>query len=234
MSSSVGFTQPASPYFVADLKQFTNNTTNMVRDVLGAQNRPTGRVEGPVVFRTYRSYDPFWPSVYQPVYVTSYNPRPREDNSNVLTGIFAAVVVGVTTFFVGQAIGSLEDAERELDNAISEKQKFDGYSKHSATQQERLTATDVVRAAGLKERICRRIKESAITDLILRVGLLAGASLVLIGAIYTAPAWISSGLVVSCAATALMLFNWGLNSTDRNNIRDAEELRDINGRLPRV
>ncbi|MEI8365818.1 MAG: hypothetical protein WCF65_05300 [Parachlamydiaceae bacterium] len=222
----------------ADLRSFANQTRNMANEMLSAQRGESH--SGPTVIHYYHDYNrpwwnrscnPFWsPFFVQPVYIfpsqsRSYNDN-RGNNNNVLIGIAAAIVGGVAAFFVGSGISALEDSTDALEDTHIQHQKFKDYASQRSQPEEQQKIQQALYAASLKERICRRIKSSAVSDLVFRVGVLAGATFAFLGAVCTHPAWITAGIVTGCVFGLAMIFKAGLGS-DKHNFRDAAELKQV-------
>jgi len=217
----------------SDIKGFSQSSTNLAQEILQAQSGSSS-YSGPTVIRHYHYYNSPWSSYSYfwqptPVYIipTRGYSRYEEDNNNaLLLGVVAAVVGGIALFTVGTSISTLEDANRELDDTSAFKARFKTYQNIATDAKEREKAAYAENAACLKEQICQRTKNSALTDLILRVGLFVGCAFALMGAILTVPEWMSVGLITSLVFAGAMLFKAGLDSTDKKNFRDARDLQN--------
>ena len=217
----------------SDVKEFAKTTDNMAKEIL-AINTPVEKYNGPVVFRHYHYYnDPFYfspgPFWYpQPVVVVNdgYQGRRRkeDDNTAVIVGIAAAVVGGIALYTVGSGINKVKDANRELQETHEFQRKLDRYAQFSGIDQN--IVYNAREVAHVKERICNRIKDSAVGDLALRVTLAASCIVALAGAFAGASALMTAGIIFNLVAVGGMLFKWGLDSSDTDNLRDAYMLRN--------
>ncbi len=184
-------------------------------------------------------YSPYWwfmpyssPSV---VYVGPGADRARrseeESGQRVLIGVIAMVVGAIALFATGSAIGRCQEASHDLEDSELAKDKLNRYQREAPAGDQALV-NEARLATELKARVCKRIKDSAIIDLALRVGLLAGCGLLLAGAFATFPAaFLLAGAVTSFTAGGAMLFKWGFETTDKQNSRDALAIRDSVRRL---
>lgn len=193
----------------------------------------TGHV---VIRHHYHHYTPY----YTPYYSPWFYPRPsiivlgdrpayrnrKEENeaANIALGVFATIGAMFATYAVGLAWARQSDAQNELDETREFQGKMAGAQGNVTAQDQRLVE-DAQEAAGLKARICKRIRNSAVSDLALRISLAVGLIFVGAGAFAACPPLVGIGLVASMIASFAMVLKWGFDSTDQTNVRDARALQ---------
>jgi len=215
-----------------DVNKFSISANQMAREILATQKGSAPYVGPRVITRYHYWHEPFWSPSWmfcRPVYVyPSGNCSRRRDRDNdgtaFLIGMIATIVGGIALFAVGSGRNTFKEAKCELEDAAASRTKFSDYEQAAHNNTERNVALEAKNAAVLKVRICKRIRDSALKDLVFRVGLVAGCALALAGAIFTSPTLITAGLVTGLVVGGSMLFNWGLDSTDKQNINDANKL----------
>lgn len=218
----------SSSYVRSSINQFANKANDLANQLLAPKNSP---YSGPVVIRNnYYSYSPFYsPWFYShPSVIVVDNGRGRRSNEqnnekNILLGVVLTVGALVMTYFVGSALSSYQDADRESKEARESQKKFNNYRAHVSPHD--LPLLEEVRVAtSLKGRICSRIRDSVLWDLALRIGITAGLVAGAVGSFTCLPV-LGVGLTIGALSAGAMLFKWGFESTDRKNILDAQELR---------
>lgn len=215
----------------------------MAHEIIAGTTNTT--YDGPVVIRHYHYYnDPFWyPTIWYPrgpsvIVLPSDNCRPapvntqsdrrkKDDDTAKLIGVAAAVIGGVTLYFLGSAISKIQDANVELEDTKNYQQQMARY-RNAGTDSEQENTYKVLQVADLKERICTRVADSAWWDVALRTGLAASCGIALAGSFAVVPAatmWY--GVYGATGAVAGMLFKAGLDSSDKMNFRDAQAMQSV-------
>lgn len=224
--TTISSTAPTrDPFFQAQAQRFLSKADNMACEIIAKHN--STNYEGPVVIRHYHHYNtPFWwyTPYYNPTYIVVPNDRGhrshyKDDGSAILVGIVAAVVGGIALYGAGSAITRVEDSSNELNDTRDFKNDL---QKRDLQEQQGIN-----KAVSLKERICRRIQNSAIWDLTLRITMVAACATALAGAITSTPVFITAGVIAGLAIGAGMLIKWGVESSDARNYRDAQALRAV-------
>lgn len=222
----------SSSFVRGKIHQFADKANNLANQLLAPKN---ASYDGPVVIRNnyYYSYSPFSP-FYSPwfysrpsvIVVDRGNGRrsnEQDSANNILLGAVLTVGALVMTYFVGSAVSSYQDADRECESARRDQREFASYRPYASVDDFPLLEEARV-ATSLKDRICSRIRNSAAWDLALRVSLTAGLVIGAVGAFTCLPV-LGVGLVIGAVSAGAMLFKWGFESTDRKNLLDAEALR---------
>jgi len=213
-----------------EVKQFTVQANRLAKQLIADQAPEP--YTGPVVIRHhYYHYTPYYspwfysrPSVVVIGNGTSHRRDRREDNdaANAALGILATIGAMFAAYAIGLAWARHSDAERELDDTRAFQQKMAGAQVESNDQK---MVNDAQAAAGLKERICKRIRNSAAIDLTLRISLAVGLVFIATGAFAICPPLGGLGLSVAMVAGFAMMFKWGCDTTDQANARDAYALQ---------
>lgn len=222
--------------FKTTVKGLANESRSLAAEILD-NGRPSYVSSGSTktVHHYHHDYGFGCYPLYQPVYVGGGRGRGRNDDDTgvrVLVGLAATVVGGIALYTIGRSINELQHSGEEITRA----RDFDDYL---ASARGRVSADDQVVVeeasvlARLKERIHQRMKNSSIMDLIARITLAAGAALALTGAFAGAPWLMVAGVALGLIAGGAMLFKCGLNTPDRANIRDAQQLQQIADNLSR-
>lgn len=155
-------------------------------------------------------YSPFYTPIF-PLYVDPVGcRRDGDDSAKALFAIVAGVAAGIALFAIGSAISRIQDANAELSNAEFIKQKNN----------------NLWQVADLQEKICNRIKTSAMVDLALRITLFVGSGVALLATLSVIPAaYATAGAIAALLSVGSMLFKWGLDS-GRQNLHDALTLHE--------
>jgi len=223
-----------SQTFKKELNQFIQNCSTHAQAVLRG-SVPLDR-SAPVVHNHYYSSNSWWwyPLWYpQPVVVMPSNRNSDNQGLLVLLGIAAAAVTGVGLYITGSAIGRFQDARAHLQEAIEFKDKLEDYGDR-APQNEQELVDEAKTLVDLQERVTRRIRDSAVFDIACRAALVAGSALLLVGTMLmivgattaAASKMAVVGLSVGAAAAGCMLFEWGLNMTEKRNLYDVQEIQE--------
>ncbi|HEV8052863.1 MAG TPA: hypothetical protein VGP47_10245 [Parachlamydiaceae bacterium] len=222
----------SSNYVRSNIDQFADKANDLANQLLAPAN---SSYTGPVIIRNnhYYSYSPFYsPWFYSrpSVIVVNNNGRNRRSNEqdngkNALLGVVLTVGAVIMSYFIGTAFSSYQDAQRECKEARGSHKKFANFQAYVSPKDYPLLDEARI-ATGLKDRICSRIRDSALWDLSLRTAVTAGLVLGALGAFSICPPVVGIlGLAICTTSAAAMMFKWGFDSTDRANIRDAQELR---------
>jgi len=212
------------------VQAFAERADTLANEILHRKedgDQPSSNRERTVIIRNYYNpwYTPFfWSPWPQPVYVVSHDSH-RRDNDNdirVLVGLVAAVVGGIALFAVGAAIPRYHDSEHELENTHEFQQRL---QETTIDDGDAALIEEAKTAAFFKERVCKRIRNSALADLALRITISIGCGMAL-GAALTvgSGAFMVAGIVTAFVGGGAMLFKWGLESSDKRNIRDSQAL----------
>lgn len=218
---------PQSETVRAGVKHIAQNTNNFANHFISANDNQTS--SRTVVHHHYGySYIPSWWYFYpQPMVVVDGGGRGSNDDgaARLLIALFAAAVGGIALYAVGAAIGRLQASRQDLSDARSAQNLLERYSR-VASDNDKQYVEEAKHATSLKVKICKRIRNSAITDLALRIIMGVGCGMLLAGALATSPGCLLlAGSVAIATSGGAMLFKWGLESTDRQNGRDAESIR---------
>lgn len=218
----------SSNYIRKNINQFAVKAGDLANQLLAPKNTP---YNGPVVIRNnyYYSTPYYTPWLYsRPSVIVVDNGRGKRGNEqdngkNILLGVALTAGALFMSFFVGSAYSTYNDATRERENARNahrEVANFQGYA--SPNDYPILNEARIM--TSLQDRICSRIKNSAMWDLALKIGVTAGLVTGAVGA-FTCPPMLGLGLVIGTASAGAMLFRWGMESKDKMNLLDAQELR---------
>lgn len=207
----------------AGVTQIARNTDSFATSFLPENNGPKV-----VVHRHYYGYDytPSWFYFYpQPVYIVGGRRREDEGSSRAALAILSTVLGGIALYALGKALGRFRAASSDLQNAQHDRARLNDYGANAAGSDQ--TAVETAKhSVDLKGRICQRVKNSALTDVILRVGFAVGCGLLLASAFATAPGLLYlMGAVTALTTGGAMLLKWGFESTDRQNQLDALAIR---------
>jgi hypothetical protein len=226
-----GFYVPSGVAMQAEIKTFAAKADQLADQIL-SQNEPKAYT-GPVIIHDHHYYQP-WPMFWYdpgPRYVVIHNspssPEDRRKNENaaaVVVGIISAIVAGVALYSLGSSMAAYSDANEELHDAYEFQEKLN-YSPKNIAQKDQDKIDQASQIAHLKGRICSRIRNSAVSDIILKGALVGAAGTSLIGASATAPVLMTGGMIAGLVTTGGLLFKWGFDSTDKTNMRDAQALK---------
>lgn len=229
--SRQGFNMISASAVQAEIKTFATKANHLADQIL-CQEEPKSYT-GPVIIHSHHYYQP-WPMFWYnpgPRYVVIDNrtscPGDRKKDDQVaalLIGIISAAVAGVALYSLGSSIAAYNDASQELADTQDFQEKLN-FSPRNSGEKEQEKIDEAYQISNLKGRICNRIKSSAANDIVLKASLCSAAGASLAGAIVTAPALITAGVVAGLISTGGLLFKWGFDSTDNCNRRDAQALK---------
>lgn len=215
----------------SEIKTFAAKADQLADQIL-CQNEPTSH-SGPVIIHDHHYYQP-WPMFwYDPgpryVYIdnrsSSCDDRKRDEQAvSIIIAIISTVVAGVALYSLGSSIAAYNDAHDELADTQDFQIKLN-CSPRNIEQKDQEKIDEAYQISHLKGRICSRIKNSAASDIVLKASLCGAAGVSLAGAVVTAPALMTAGVVAGLISTGGLLFKWGFDSTDRSNQRDAAVLK---------
>lgn len=226
-----GFYIPSAAAMQSEIKTFAAKANNLADQIL-SQNEPKA-YSGPVIIHDHHYYQPYPMFWYDPGprYVvinnnnSSHDNRKKEDKSGaIIVGIISAIVAGVALYSLGSSIAAYQDAKEELTDTQEFQQKLN-CCPSSTDPKEQGRIDEAYQIANFKGRICSRIKSSAISDIALKAALFGAAGVALTGAITTAPALMTGGMIAGLVTTGGLLFKWGFDSTDKSNMRDAQSMK---------
>lgn len=214
----------------SEIKTFVKRTDLLADEVIGASSSSTRSYssgERPVIIRNYYS-SPWWSPwpMYQPVYVVDGGSHGRRDDGDwrFLVGLTAAIFGGIAMFATGRALSRYQDADRELEDNYQFQDRLNTSRYRAATPDDQELLENAKHASDLKSRVCSRIRNSALADLVFRVTALFGCGMALAGAFAAAPAWMTAGTITALVAGGAMLFKWGYES-DKYLMQDAHALK---------
>src|SRR5262249_9029422 len=161
---------------------------------------------------------------------TPENKKKNEEGAAFVLAFISTIVAGIALYSLGSSIAAYQDASQELEDTqefkqtLSEQQLYRGIPPDLQNH-----IGEAAQAVKLKDRICSRIKNSAIGDIILRTALLgsasaalSGAGIVLTGAAVastTASSLMTGGIIAGLITTGGILFKLGFDNTDKANLR---------------
>ena len=221
--------QTSFPHFSqvrTEVNQFSRKADHLANQILAPKDIP---YEGPVIIRERYYISPFYTPWYYPshsYYVVGRQGRGRDNGDNaarLVIGILATIGVFVMAKAVGDAVVAFKDSQRELNETDAEKEKLNNLSTVAKPEDQAIIA-QANDALELKERICSRIRNSAVWDLALSVSLTAGLALTAIGA-FVCPPLALAGIALTVVAATSIMFKWGFDSRDSENQRDAHDLK---------
>lgn len=210
------------------IHQFAGKAEGLANQILGENS--TQSYQGPVIIRNHYHYSPFYSSWFYPqpsVIIVDGGRGRRQNNDNtasLILGIVATLGTLIASYAVGSAIARHNDASLELQDASESLHNFYQYAGY-ATHNDQEVIQEAIHASSLKQRICARIKNSAVGDLALRITLAVGLGTVAAGAFAASPSLLAVGAVLGVISAAAMLIKWGYESSDKSNIRDAQNLQ---------
>lgn len=215
-----------------EVKNFAKKAECLANEII-SKNDSKPYTSDTVVYH-HHHYSPyhFWPSPYyapRPVVVVDGcrdDRRKKKDDAALLIGVAAAIVGGIAVYGFGSAISKSKDASRELGETHAFQRLVGRFQKAADFPKDQCMLFDAKEAADIQERIHTRIQDSASWDLSLRGGLVLGCGTALAGAIGAVPAAMTAGVVGSLVVGTGMLFKWGLDSSDKDNYRDAQNLKN--------
>lgn len=252
------FFTPSASIVRSEIGVFASKADSLANQIIAQENPST--YNGPVVIRDHHYYPSspfFWP-FYQPkpsvVVVNdsscsasaskSSSHKDEKDNHAGLLFIAgaAAVVSGIAIYYLGAAKAAYDDANELLGETLDFKEKLSAY-QHTVNQEEKALVNEACHTANLKERICKRTKNSASMNILLRSGMLLGCIPTIAGAVLksgvlrsydfippsviaAAPTLLMAGCVTGVLSLSGILFKWGFDSTDKANLRDAQSLKN--------
>ena len=216
----------------SEVKNFAKKAECLANEII-SQTESKPYTNETVVYH-HHHYTPysFWPSPYyapRPIVVVDGhrdNQRKKKDDAAMIIGVVAAIVGGVAIYSFGSALSRSKDASRELGETHEFQRLVGRFQKAAEFPKDQCMLFDAKQAAEIQERIHTRIQDSASWDLSLRGGLVLGCGTALAGAIAAVPAAMTAGVVGSLVVGTGMLFKWGLDSSDMENYRDAQNLKN--------
>lgn len=219
------------------LKKFVGTADILAQDIL---NKEPSQQPRPQVIHHYHSgfgygwstWDPIFYPTHRTIVIDSSNNRrdksKEKDNGALVVLGVAAVVVGlVATFATGSALSRYNDSKEALNSTHEFASKLPFYSQALQNDDPALVikANDIL---PVQERLCKRIKNSAMTDLFLRSVTLGASVATAVGTFATvSPAILTAGLITGSTAVVGMLFKAGYESVSSNDARDAMLIRDF-------
>lgn len=243
--SSANHTSFSSPVltsktFLPKLADFERRCSNLAHQLLQEVDVPANVT--PIVHHHYHS-SWWWYPLWYPEAIVVIPSNRESDNQGLLVilGLAAAAIAGVGLYISGAAVGRFQEANAKYHEAAEFKEQLEDYGDRAPENEQHLV-NEAKNLADLQERVTKRIRDSAVFDIACRVSLVVGSLLVLFGSVMmlvgTATATASSmalvGLSVAAAASGCMLFESGMNVTEKRNLVDAEEIQEGLARLKHI
>lgn len=207
-------------------KKLVSSTQKMADEIIGSNN---SKVDYDRYDRAYAPRYSYWYpySFWSPFCVDPYPTCGRRDEENglrFLVGLIASIIGGVALYTVGAKISTINEADEELRETMVFKSKFQSYAQ-GATEKDANYCDKLARLADLKAKVFKRLKKEAIKDLTLTVALVSGSVLALIGSLYATIQMVNIGIGIGVVAGAAILVRWGMDSTSKQNIREAQAIQ---------
>lgn len=227
---------PSAAAVQSEIKTFAVKADHLADQIL-SQNEPKA-YSGPVIIHDHHYYQP-WPMFWYdpgPRYVVINNRscsdnRKKDDDKAALIGFLSAIIAGVALYSLGSSIAAYNDASEELTDSYEFQEKLNQGPKNiSQKDQDKIDAAYQI--SDLKGRICSRIRNSAVSDILLK-GVLVGAAGLGFASMWT-PALLTAGAISGAVSTGGLLFKWGFDSTDKANARDAVALKASVSQLNKI
>lgn len=156
--------------------------------------------------------------------------KKEKDDTAIALAVIAVTVAAATLYSMGSSFTAWCDAKQEMNNTKAFQDKLDDFSTQFPAR-ETAAVSQAHDAAALKERICRRIKNSEVTSLFIKSGLFLG-SVAYAGGVYVAGGYDANstaqtmGIPLAVSGVALLILKCGLNTAGSRNIRDAKVLKE--------
>ncbi|CRX39394.1 hypothetical protein [Estrella lausannensis] len=150
------------------------------------------------------------------------------DGLRWIVGLAAAVMGGFAIYKVGQIINHIRAAGEELD----ENRQFQGrirdwnYSLIAQGQGDSAALRALKTISEKRQSIFSRIKENAVLNLIIAISTVATAIFAIAGAVVGSWALLGLGLASGLAVAGSFLFKIGYASSDKNDVKDAQVLKE--------
>jgi hypothetical protein len=222
-----------SKTFPLKLADFERKCSNLAHQLLQGTDVPVNVT--PIVHHHHYHSSLWWYPLWfpQPIVVVPSNRNSDNQGLLVILGLAAAAIAGVGLYITGSAVGRFQEANTKYHEAADFKEQLEDYGDRAPENEQRLV-NEAKNLADLQERVTKRIRDSAVFDIACRASLVAGSMLVLFGSVMmlfgTATAAASSmalvGLSVVAAASGCMLFESGMNITEKRNLVDAQEIQE--------
>ena len=215
------------------VKQFAVGADLLAARILGDEaSQPEQRIS---VHHHHYSPWSFWPIWYQPsVLVVSDRPSSNEGNGAALflLGLTAAILSGVGLYLTGGALKKYQDASRDLVDSLAMHQQLGSYETGEVKSEEYRYIEEAKGLALLQGRLSKRLANSSLIDLALRVSLTAAAIVTFTGTLLAAvgvssilvPAFIVAGATAALVAGGGMLFRWGMSGLSPRDYREASQM----------
>lgn len=207
--------------------EFAAKSRTLANQILRDAAHEKVEVQGPVVIHHY--YTPwsyyFYPSFWypQPVVYVDRSRDNRDEATRVLVGVAFAIIGAIATIAVGAAYCRLRDARQELKGTDELQRNLNVYSDMNVAPNVNYVK-NVNKLIELKTRICTRVKNSALADLILRIGTFVASALAVGAALTLLPGYFMPiGVVAATVFGIGMLFKLAMESK-RSDIEDARAI----------
>lgn len=233
-----GFYIPTIATIRSEIEAFASKAKHLAEQIL-SQNNPKAYT-GPIIIHDHHYYQP-WPMFWYdpgPRYVVIDRPsrdskRNDDESARILIGVISTVAAAIALYSLGSSIASYRDSSQEL----ADTQEFQGklnFIPRDIEEKDQEKICKAYQIADLKGRICTRVKNSAINDIILKSSFFIGAGVTATAAFVNAPGLITAAGIGTLVAGGGLLFKWGFDSTDKSNIRDAEYLKAFVSELKKI
>lgn len=142
------------------------------------------------------------------------NEKEMSDGTRAAVGIIGSLIMLVGSYFIGKSIEARNDASEKLDETKAFRKEF-------KIQQNYHNSDSIDTITKATKRVLKRSIASANWAIALKVALVAGAAIAVIGAITANPVVAAVGGGVVLLAGCALLVKWGIESANRANKRDA-------------
>jgi hypothetical protein len=216
-----------SSYIKAKIKDFAQKANLFADQFFASNNSNEYSINHHHHYHSYSPFYSFYSPWWNPVIYVGDSRRARRDNDDESAKIFLSIIATIGTLVASYAIGiawsRLNDANEELDQT-KEFAKDLSYYQYDASLEDQILLAQAKEAVSLKDRICKRITNSATWDLAIRIAIAAGCALTAVSAVIAPPS-LAIGVSLTIISLSTMLFKWGFDGSEKANIRDAQFLK---------
>lgn len=231
------FTNPSVPPTIRkEVSDFAKKSESLANQILREASNENDRLviyDGPVVIHHYYTpwthyfYSPFW--YPQPV-IYRRDRNSRDEGLRMIAGLVFTVLGAIAMISAGSAFSRYRDAKKELAGADDLRRELTVYLDMNSAPNVGYVE-EAKRLINLKTKVCKRVKNSALADLILRIGVAAASIIAIAGAVALLPGYFMSiGTVAVAAFAAAMLFKLAMES-NQQDIDDAKAMHQSIAKL---
>lgn len=202
--------------FSEPVQSFFYSTNHIAESIINSKNSDS---IGHVKTRRFYFWSPY-PFFYSPM---QYEPMHRDSKEGLwMIGLLALAVLGFAVFKIGQAVGNYREANTE----ISEVKKFKASHLTELTEEAAASQfSHLEKIIHLRQNIFTRIKNNALCNIIFMTSLAASSAITMAGAVLSSAPLLGGGILAGLATSGILLYRWGFNSTDGDQLRDAKMIR---------